>query len=130
METKDILMSINPERSIKMKKPIFRRAADWKDKGLGYVVFDDEAEIIAANIVTVKKGETTEESSHHNEEEVYVVLQGKGRIKVGDVTEEVEKDMVIYIPRNAVHQSTGLSEEDLVFACVAIYFDRTPDESV
>lgn len=112
-----------------MKKPIFRKISEWKDNGLGYVIFDDEAEIIATNVVTVKKGVTTEESSHHNEEEVYIVMSGKGRVRVGDVINEVEKGTVIYIPRNAIHQSTGLSEEDFIFVCVAIYFDRTPCEN-
>ncbi len=112
-----------------MRKAVFRKASEWKDKGLGYVIFDEEAEIIASNIVTLKQGATTAESSHPNEEEVYVVLAGRGRVKVGDAEQEVDAGMVIYIPRNTIHQSTGLSREDFIFVCVAIYFDRIPDES-
>ncbi|HOJ10403.1 MAG TPA: cupin domain-containing protein [Clostridiales bacterium] len=111
-----------------MIKPIFRKVSECKDKGLGYIISGDEAEIIESNIVTVKKGVTTDESSHHNEEEVYIILSGKGRVKVGDIEKEVGRDTVIYIPRNAIHQSTGLSDEDFVFLCVAIYFDKTPKE--
>ena len=111
-----------------MRKPVFRKASEWKDKGQGYVIFGEEAEIIESNIVTVKKGESTSLGSHHNEEEVYVVLSGRGKVVVGDEENEVDAGTVIYIPRNAPHQSTCVSDEDYVFLCVAIYFDKTPDE--
>lgn len=111
-----------------MRVPVFRKIMEWKDYGLGYVIFDEEAEIIASNVVTLKKGETTAPSTHDNEEEVYIVMSGKGRVKVGEMEQEVETGTVIYVPRNAVHQSTGISDEDFIFVCVAIYFDRTPDE--
>jgi mannose-6-phosphate isomerase-like protein (cupin superfamily) len=111
-----------------MKNPIFRKISEWKDKDAGYIIFDKEAEIIASNVMTVKKGKSTGKGSHHNEEEVYVVISGRGRVRVNDVENEVEPGMVIYIPRNAVHESTGLSDEDFVFLCVAIYFDRKPED--
>ena len=107
-----------------MKKPIFRKINEWKDKDLGYVIYDEEAEIIAANVVTVKKGESTGTGSHHDEEEVYIVISGNGRVRIGDVVNETEPGTVMYIPRNAEHESIGLSDEDYVFLCVAVYFDR------
>jgi quercetin dioxygenase-like cupin family protein len=110
-----------------MKKPVFRKISEWKDKGAGYVIFDEEAEIIAANVVTVKQGATTSEGNHPDEEEVYLVQSGKGRVRVGDIVQDVGKGTVIYIPRNAPHQATGLSKADFVYVCVAIYFDRKPD---
>ncbi|HBN86458.1 MAG TPA: hypothetical protein DDZ89_21785 [Clostridiales bacterium] len=111
-----------------MRNPIFRKISEWKDKGQGYMIYGDEAEIIESNVVTVKKGQSTGVGSHHNEEEVYVVISGRGRVRVGDVVNEVEAGTVIYIPRNAEHESTGLSDEDYVYLCVAIYFDKKPDQ--
>jgi mannose-6-phosphate isomerase-like protein (cupin superfamily) len=109
-----------------MQKPIFRKINDWKDEGLGYVIFEKEAEIIESNVVKVKKGESTPIGAHHNEEEVYLVMSGRGKVMVGDMEEVVDPGTLIYIPRNASHQSTGLSDEDFTYLCVAIYLDRVP----
>lgn len=124
---------INGQYGAKMRKPIFRTIAEWKDRThgpdrprKGFVIFDEESEIIASNVNIIKKGETTAESSHIDQEEVYVVMSGKGRIRVHDEVNEVGPGTVIYIPRHATHQSTGVSDENFVFVCVAIYFDRKP----
>ncbi len=109
-----------------MKQPIFRDAFVFKDIGEGYVLKGDEAEIIESNVLTLKKGESSSLGNHDDEEELYIVLQGRGKVRIGNVTQETAPGMVMYIPRDTEHISTGISEEDYIYLCVAVYLKRAP----
>jgi len=87
----------------------------------------DEAETISSNYIRIKKGEVTELGNHPDEEELYIVLGGRAKLRLGDKYYEVGKGNVIYIPRGVNHQSTGISDEDYEFICVANWPDKCPE---
>lgn len=49
----------------------------------------------------------------HENEEIYVILSGKGKMTVGDESEEVEAVSVVYIPPNTEHSLVNTGEENL-----------------
>jgi mannose-6-phosphate isomerase-like protein (cupin superfamily) len=80
-------------------------------------------ETLEAGLVVRKKGEGTPLASHPDEEEIYIILKGKGRIRVGDEWREVSPNTALYIPRNALHEIQCISEEPLEY----IYIANWPD---
>ncbi|WDQ15929.1 cupin domain-containing protein [Rhodopirellula sp. P2] len=50
----------------------------------------------------------------HVNEEVYVVLSGRGEMRVGDEVKKVSATTAIYIPSNVPHSLINDSEEELV----------------
>lgn len=90
----------------------------------GLLFFPEECETIAVNVVQVSNGQKTEPASHPDEEEVYTVLAGRGVVYLNGVPYPVTKGSVVYIPRNTEHIVEGISEEPLVYVCVANWPDK------
>ena len=44
---------------------------------------------------------------HKRTDEIYYVLDGTGRMRVGDEEIELRKDMVVYVPRGEKHRAWG-----------------------
>ena len=63
----------------------------------------------------------------HREDEVYHVIEGRGRITVGDETADVEPGSVVYVPADVPHRFHDIAEElrILVFFAPA---ESVPDE--
>ncbi|WEU40386.1 MAG: cupin domain-containing protein [Candidatus Odinarchaeum yellowstonii] len=55
---------------------------------------------------------------NHNWEHEIFVLKGKGIVKNGETTHEVEENTVIYIPPNEPHYYKNTGRTDLVFLCL------------
>jgi mannose-6-phosphate isomerase-like protein (cupin superfamily) len=49
----------------------------------------------------------------HENEEVYIILSGKGKMTVGEKTEEVEEITAVYIPPNTKHSLINTGDENL-----------------
>jgi mannose-6-phosphate isomerase-like protein (cupin superfamily) len=47
-------------------------------------------------------------TDQHPEEQLYFIRSGRGIVTIDGVENEVEKDMVVYIPPNALHQVSPL----------------------
>ena len=62
-------------------------------------------------------GASTAAHHHVNTEEIYYLLEGRGRIRVGEETREVGAGDAIAIPPGAVHQITNTGEAVLKFLC-------------
>lgn len=54
---------------------------------------------------------------HHHDTfaELYVILEGRGKVKLGDEWHNVKKDSVVCIPRGTVHTIENASADPLVF---------------
>ncbi len=50
--------------------------------------------------------------------EVYYILEGRGRMSVGDETAEVGPGQAVYIPPQAVQSIEALGPSDLAFLCI------------
>ena len=66
---------------------------------------------------TLPPGAATEPHYHPLTEEIYYILQGAGRMRIGDAVRAVGSGDGIAIPPGAPHQITNTGQEDLVFLC-------------
>lgn len=67
----------------------------------------------------VKPGITT--VPHHLEDvdEIYVIVKGKGKVKIGNLKPAIVKSGdTVFIPANASQQITNTGRTDLVFYCI------------
>lgn len=62
-------------------------------------------------------GASTTAHHHVEAEEIYYVLQGTGRMQVGDDVRDVAPGDAVAIPPGLFHQMTNTGSEPLVFLC-------------
>ncbi|MEN8257132.1 MAG: cupin domain-containing protein [Thermodesulfobacteriota bacterium] len=65
----------------------------------------------------IKPGMKTEPHYHKKSEEVYVVMAGKGLLRIEDKRYEIEKGVSIVIMPGQVHGLENTNNEDLVVMC-------------
>ncbi len=70
----------------------------------------------------------------HGPEQVYVIIEGTGRMRVGEEEEDVVTGDLIYIPPNVVHAIENHASQMLSYISaatpafdIAAYYDRPPD---
>lgn len=97
----------------------FEEAEIDQKTGNRMIVPREITETLAAGLVTRQKGGKTRLDSHPDEEEIYLVLKGKGRVRVGDEIREVGPGTAVYVPRNSLHQMECISEEPLEYIYIA-----------
>ncbi|MFH1174982.1 MAG: cupin domain-containing protein [archaeon] len=57
---------------------------------------------------------------HADSEELYYVIDGRGKVRVGEQTFAVKRGSVIYVPTNTVHAlENGSAAEELAILCVS-----------
>jgi len=86
----------------------------------------DEAPNFALRRFTIRPGGWMPLHTNRVEHEQYV-LQGRGRIAIGEQTHEVRAGDVVYIPAGAAHWYRNVGDEDFVFLCAV---PNLPDEIV
>jgi len=69
---------------------------------------------------TLHPGQASVEHCHPRTEEIYYILQGTGRIKVGEEAREVLPGDGIAIPPGQRHRIRNTGKEDLVFLCCCV----------
>ena len=68
--------------------------------------------------VTWVEGEPGSEQavhSHEGREQVYVIVQGRGAMRVGEEVEEVGPGTLIYVPPGAGHSIKNIGEDRLIY---------------
>ena len=69
---------------------------------------------LAITWVDIKPG-SGQRPHKHFPEQVYVIIKGKGRMRVGDEEEEVREGDLVYIPSNVTHGIKNLLDEKLTY---------------
>ncbi|MFX1486193.1 MAG: cupin domain-containing protein [Promethearchaeota archaeon] len=69
---------------------------------------------------SIEKGGEIPSHSHNWEHEIYI-LKGKGILGWPSQEQEVEADMVVYVPPNLPHWYKNTGDEELVFICIIPY---------
>ncbi len=64
--------------------------------------------------ITIPPGEANTLHTHENEEQIYIILQGKGRVQVGEETREVKAGDVVYLPAKLQHGLYNTSDKPCV----------------
>ena len=68
--------------------------------------------------VTWVEGEPGSEQavhSHEGREQVYVIVQGRGAMRVGDEVEEVVAGSLVFVPPGTDHSIKNVGEEKLIY---------------
>ena len=74
------------------------------------VFLGEEAKACYAGLDIVEKGVEIPLHAHSEGEQIWIILEGKGRMRVGDVTENVHGGMFVYVPRNTEHSVKNIGE--------------------
>jgi mannose-6-phosphate isomerase-like protein (cupin superfamily) len=80
---------------------------------------DTPTDNLAIAWVEVEPG-SRQQPHHHAPEQAYIVVSGRGRIKVGTETADVQAGDLLYIPSNAVHAVENEGPEKLVYVSVTV----------
>ncbi len=72
----------------------------------------DEGTDMVLGVARVLKGQSLE-AHRHSQHETYYVLSGKGVVTIEHVEYNVEPDMMIFIPGDALHQINNFDDEPL-----------------
>jgi mannose-6-phosphate isomerase-like protein (cupin superfamily) len=65
--------------------------------------------------IIIKPGQAPSYQYHYKRSEVWVVVQGKGELKLDDVITQVNTGQIIQVPLKSKHQIKNNSDEDLIF---------------
>jgi quercetin dioxygenase-like cupin family protein len=86
---------------------------------------------LSTGLYVLEAGATDPQQSH-TEDEVYIVMQGKGKIKVADNVFPVSTGSVVYVAANIEHRFFEIEErlEVLVFFAPAEYARRVKSDTV
>lgn len=83
------------------------------------VFLGPEAESFYAGLVVLKQGISSPKHVHKEGEQIFIVLEGKGVVSVGEEEEEVQGGMFVYIPCNKEHylKNTGDNSLKYIYIC-------------
>lgn len=76
-------------------------------------------------LVTLRKSDEVGDHSHPEEEQMYLVLKGRGRLWIGDDEQLLRPQMIVHVPRGAVHRVQALTDE-LVYIYVSVWPNGIP----
>ena len=65
--------------------------------------------------IIIKPNQAPSYQYHFKRSEVWVVVQGKGELKLNDTITPVTTGQIIHVPLKAKHQIKNNSDEDLIF---------------
>ena len=65
--------------------------------------------------IIIKPGQAPSYQYHFKRSEIWVVVKGKGQLKLDDEISSVKTGQTIYIPLKSKHQIKNTGDEDLIF---------------
>ena len=68
---------------------------------------------MAAGVMTLTAGSNNGLHSHQQAEEIWYIIAGRGKVRVGDETADLEPGMVVYGPPQTPHGFVNDGDEDL-----------------
>jgi mannose-6-phosphate isomerase-like protein (cupin superfamily) len=72
-----------------------------------------EVEGLAVGMTILPPGESSSFHSHDIECETWIIVSGQGEVRVGEESELVEPESVVFLPRNIKHQIINTGQEPL-----------------
>ena len=103
------------------KKLSETRAYEFFGNHYNLVLPREITELMEGELISMKGGSKTPAHSHDKEEQVYVIFQGKAKMKIEKEEKIIEKDYIVYIPRGKVHEIEAAGKEDLVYMYFAVF---------
>lgn len=74
-----------------------------------------DSERLAVTWVVGEPGSEQEPHLHEHSEQAYVIVRGRGLMRVGEEAEEVTEGVLILIPAGAAHSIRNVADEPLVY---------------
>lgn len=71
-------------------------------------------------------GAETPLNAHDDLDQAFLILQGRGLLRVGEDTREVEPNTVAFIPRYSLHNIRSLGDVDLVYIYISVWSEGIP----
>lgn len=69
----------------------------------------------------VKPGVTTAWHSLDHTSEIYYILEGQGKVEIGNEPPRIiKKNELIYIPQNVRQRIENIGDQDLIFLCICV----------
>jgi len=84
-------------------KEVYKEERPWG----GFEQFTHN-EISTVKILTIQEGEQPSVQLHHKREELWKVIQGQGKVLVGDTWKDVAVGDEIFLPKETIHTVTGV----------------------
>ena len=85
---------------------------------------------LAVTWVEGERGSEQNVHSHQGREQVYVVVQGRGAMRVGDEIEEVGPGTAILVPPGTDHSIRNVGDEKLIYvSATSPPFEVTPEST-
>ncbi len=72
------------------------------------------------HLALIKVGKKLRAHYHKERDEIYIILRGKGKLRLGEEFIEVTSGDIITIPKETVHGIEAIGDEDLVFIFVSM----------
>jgi mannose-6-phosphate isomerase len=70
--------------------------------------------------IVIKPGESPSYQYHFKRSEVWVLVKGKGQVKLDDEIHDYNQGDIVFIPKEVRHQITNTGEEELIFVEVQL----------
>jgi mannose-6-phosphate isomerase-like protein (cupin superfamily) len=67
-------------------------------------------------------------NAHDDIHQAFLILEGRGLVRVADQTGEVGAGTLVFIPRYALHNIRCVGETDLVYVYVSVWPDGVPED--
>jgi mannose-6-phosphate isomerase-like protein (cupin superfamily) len=75
----------------------------------------------------LRGGQETPVDSHATFDQIFIILKGRGRLRVGDEEREVGAESVAFIPRRTPHAIKCLGDGDLVYLYINVWGRGVPE---
>ena len=99
---------------------------------VAFPLMPEKSNILACWDFELEKGETVAPHSHDDLEEIYIILEGIGKMVVGETINTVFAGDVIYIPPRSIHfllNEVGGKVRSLTITCRALSPAQGPGEA-
>jgi len=75
-------------------------------------------ETLEVGFVKVNKGTNKLSVTHEDHEQAYIILSGRGTMRINDEEQNVEGGTIVYIPKQSEHSIANTGEDELVYIFV------------
>jgi mannose-6-phosphate isomerase-like protein (cupin superfamily) len=96
----------------------FTKKAKLVKKSDKYEVYDLTLESLVLSMTILHQDKSTTGHSHDDTEEIYLFIGGKGKIELGNKTQDIVTGYIIIVPAGVFHRVYNIGDFDLTFICL------------
>ena len=114
---------MNKEKKREGQIVAINEAPHCKMKGVNFTVLltREKSEAMEVLLERYPKGLSFPVHQHKECEQFYLILEGEAEVFVGDKTQTVDRNHVVYIPRLTDHSIKNVGDGELVYVVLEVY---------